>query len=443
MTPRTMSAPRPVGQLPGAVGAAASPGQPGGRSLSFCMVTTFYPPYHFGGEALYLYRLANQLALAGHRVTVVHCADSYEMLTNANPRGEFPHHENVTVHPLRTGFRSLSPLVTYLSGRPGLKSPALRDIFAGEDFDVVHFHQMTLFGPGTLGYGDGAVRLYTTHDHWLVCPMYDLWKNNRELCEQPACVRCQLTFRRPPQLWRGTRLLDRALPNVDLFLSPSRSTIERHRERGFDYPFRQLPYFFPREETLPVTSDVASEAERLAGRRPYFLFVGRLVKIKGLHTLFDVFRHYEGADLLIAGDGAWGDALRKQAAGLDNVRFLGHVHPQTLRALYRGAIATLVPSLVYETFGFITLESLAQGTPVIARDFGAVAELVRESGGGFTYTDDLELREAMDTLRLDADLRGELAERGHAAYVERWSEEPHLRRYLGLIEEARAARSAR
>ena len=406
------------------------------RRLSFCMLTTFYPPYHFGGEALYLYRLANELARRDHRVTIVHCADSFDLLATSGPRGDFPHHPNVTVHSLRTGFKGLSPLVTYLSGRPGLKSRALDAIFEAEDFDVVHFHQMTLFGPGALRYGGGAVRMYTTHDHWLLCPMYDLWKNNRELCEEPACFRCQLTFKRPPQLWRGTNLLDRELPKVDLFLSPSKSTIEQHRRRGFDYPMRQLPYFFPLDKTGPVPAEAQAQAAALAGDRPYFLFVGRLVKIKGVHTLFDAFRRYDGADLLIAGDGAWGDELKRLAADIPNVRFLDHVHPEPLRALYAGAIATLVPSLVYETFGFITLESLAQGTPVIARDFGAVGELVRESGGGFTYRTDDELLASMEALQSDSRLRAELGQRGHEAYVERWSEEPHLRRYLELVDEA-------
>src|SRR5512140_1594429 len=68
------------------------------RPLSFCMITTFYPPYHFGGEAMYLYRLTNALARRGHKVTVVHCVDSYRLLTSAGPRGSFPHHDNVTVH---------------------------------------------------------------------------------------------------------------------------------------------------------------------------------------------------------------------------------------------------------------------------------------------------------------------------------------------------------
>ena len=40
------------------------------RTLSFCMVTTFYPPYHFGGEAMYLYRLSNELATGSPLSTV-------------------------------------------------------------------------------------------------------------------------------------------------------------------------------------------------------------------------------------------------------------------------------------------------------------------------------------------------------------------------------------
>jgi glycosyltransferase involved in cell wall biosynthesis len=402
------------------------------ESLSFCMVTTFYPPYHFGGEAMYLYRLSNELARRGHRVTVVHCVNSYELLTTAEPRGEFPHHENVTVRPLRSKGGALSPLVTYLSGRPGLKAAALNEIFAEQEFDVVHYHLVTLFGPGVLEYGSG-IKLYTTHDHWLVCPMYDLWRYNRELCDEPKCFSCQLSFRRPPQLWRYTSLLERELSHVDLFLSPSRSTIEQHRRRGFTYPMRQLPYFLPEAEaSLP--SDPAPTG------RPYFLFVGRLVRLKGAHTLIEAFREYRGADLLIAGDGGQEAALRKQAEGLEHVRFLGRVHPDRLRGLYAGARAVLIPSMVYETFGFITLEALAQRTPLIAHDLGAVAEVVHDSGGGFTYRTQAELIEALTVLGRDTNLRNELGERGHRAYLERWTEDPHLEAYMAIIAEARELR---
>lgn len=408
-------------------------------ALSFCMVTTFYPPYHFGGEAMYLYRLVNALAERGHRVTVVHCVDSFRMLTDAPPRGEFPHHPNVTVHPLESRGGRLSPTLTYLSGRPGLKCGALREIFGATAFDVVHFHLITLFGPGVIAMAPpGALRLYTMHDHWLVCPMYDLWRFNRELCERPACVRCQASFHRPPQLWRSTRLLDRVLPTIDLFLAPSRSTIDQHHRRGFQYPIEQLPYFLPLEEGSEPFSGAAGPRPG----RPYFLFAGRLVKLKGAQTLIEAFRRFDRADLLLAGDGVYADELRRQAEGLDHVRFLGRVHPDELRGLYRGAVATLVPSLVYETFGFITLESLAQRTPVVATELGAVGELARESGGGLTFRDEDELLAALARLLDEPGLRAELGERGHDAAQTRWSETPHVERYLSLIADSRAARRA-
>ena len=48
--------------------------------MRFCMVTTFFPPYHFGGDAVFVANLANLLAGAGHHVEVVHCVDSFRLL---------------------------------------------------------------------------------------------------------------------------------------------------------------------------------------------------------------------------------------------------------------------------------------------------------------------------------------------------------------------------
>lgn len=417
---------------------ARSRGGGAAQGLSFCMVTTFFPPYHSGGDAMYLYGLVNALARRGHRVTVVHCVDSYRVQTAAPPRGDFPVHENVTVHPLRSRVGRVSPLLTYLSGRPALKTPALRRIFE-ERFDVVHFHLTTLFGPGVLRFGGDAVRLYTTHDHWLVCPMYDLWKRNRELCERPECLRCTLSFGRPPQLWRYTDLLERELGHVDLFLSPSRSTIEQHRRRGFDRPMRHLPYFLPAADAAAPPPPGPVEGPR--DGRPYFLFVGRLVRLKGVHRLIDAFRRYDRADLLIAGDGVLADELRAQAARLDHVRFLGRVHPERLRALYANAVAALVPSLVYETFGFPTLEAHAQRTPVIATSLGAVGEVARATGGGLVFDDEDGLVETMERLRTDTALRDSLGARGHESLLQEYSEAPHIARYFELIDEARALKA--
>ena len=68
------------------------------KPLRFCMVTTFYPPYHFGGDGVFVYRLAEALAERGHLVDVIHSADAYRLQHPAEPEVAFSHHPNVTRH---------------------------------------------------------------------------------------------------------------------------------------------------------------------------------------------------------------------------------------------------------------------------------------------------------------------------------------------------------
>jgi glycosyltransferase involved in cell wall biosynthesis len=399
--------------------------------LSICMVTTFYPPLHFGGDAAYAYQLTNALARRGHAVTVVHSADAYRALGGKHA-GDFAHAPGVTVRRLQTRVPTASALGTYLSGRPLAYAGQLQDVLEGGAFDVIHFHNVSLAGgPGVLGYGD-AVKLYTTSEHWLVCPMHVLFRYNREPCVEPHCLRCTFAFRRPPQLWRYTGLLERSVKHVDLFLSPSRFTLQAHRDRGFTAPMRHLPYFYAAEPQ--VTSCHKGDS------RPYFLYVGRLERLKGVHVLLDVFHDYRDANLLIVGEGSDEDELRRSAAGLEHIRFLGRLHPSQLAPLYENAVALLVPSIGYEVFGIVALEAFARKTPVIAHDLGALSEVVNDSGGGLLYRSPAELRAAIEKLLADSEQRRELGERGYDAWQRLWSEDVHIAGYYEAIAEARALR---
>jgi glycosyltransferase involved in cell wall biosynthesis len=402
------------------------------RPFRFCHLSTFYPPYSFGGDALYLYRLANALGRRGHEVDVIHCADSYHALQPQAPGRQFPNHPNVAVHTLRSRWGVLSPLLSQQTGGTWLKTDRIREVLLSKKFDVIHYHNVSLLGPKVLqlepDYRD-FVKLYTTHEHWLVCPMHVLWKNNERLCEKPECFRCTLYFHRPPQWWRYTNLLEKSAAFVDLFLSPSRFTRQMHRDRGFRRPMEHLPLF------VRPTSPASAPAEASPHPRPYFLFVGRLEKLKGLQTLLPVFRNYPQADLLVAGTGSCEAELRRQAEGVPNVRFLGWLGQDRLEALYRHAIALLVPSIGYEVFGTVILEAYQQSTPVIAHALGALQEVVEESQGGFLYRSPEELLAAMDRLRSDPALRRGAGERGYRKFVELWSEEAHLDSYFRLLEE--------
>ena len=55
------------------------------NALKFLHLTTFYPPYSFGGDAMYIYRLCHALADERHQVDVVHSVDAYRLLHPAPP----------------------------------------------------------------------------------------------------------------------------------------------------------------------------------------------------------------------------------------------------------------------------------------------------------------------------------------------------------------------
>jgi glycosyltransferase involved in cell wall biosynthesis len=402
------------------------------RPLKFLHLSIFYPPYSFGGDAMYLYRLLNALARRGHEVDIIDCADSYHVLEPRTPTASFPNHPNITVHTLKSGWGMLSPLLTQQTGGTWFKTNRIREVMLGKKFDVIHYHNTSLLGPKAVllapDYKD-FIKLYTTHEHWLVCPMHVLWKSNERVCEKPDCFTCTLKFRRPPQWRRYTRLLEKCLAPVDAFISPSRFTRRMHHERGFTRPIEHVPYF------VPLAEIAQPAAEAPPHPRPYFLFVGRLEKIKGVQNLFSVFRNYSHADLLIAGTGNYESELMQMTAGMSNVVFLGNMPQERLRALYRHAIGLLVPSICFEVFGIIILEAYMQRTPVIAYALGGVEEVVEESQGGILYRTPEELLAAMERLRTDLALRAAMGERGWRKYNERWTEEAHLEMYLRVVDE--------
>jgi glycosyltransferase involved in cell wall biosynthesis len=399
------------------------------------MLTTFYPPHHFGGDAVFIKRLVHSLARRGHEIEVIYDADAFRVLAPRREVKPEPQPPGVTVHPLsagspRAGF--LSTLATQQLGRPLVHGARIRELLARGRFDVVHFHNISLVGgPGVLGLApESAVTLYMAHEHWLVCPTHVLWRHNRERCDERQCLRCVVHHKRPPQLWRYTGLLEREAENVDVFYSPSRFSADKHAQFGFPRALEVIPYF------LPDLDSAAEQAEPLRERpsnNRFFLFVGRLEKIKGLQDVIPLFGGTAGDELWIVGAGDYEAELRALAGGRPRVRFLGARSPEQLRSLYREALALVVPSVCYETFGIILLEAFREGTPVIARRLGPFTEIVEGSGGGLLFDTESELRGAIDTLGSDAAKRRALGESGHRALLAKWTESVVLEKYFEVI----------
>ncbi|WP_287014234.1 glycosyltransferase family 4 protein [Actibacterium sp.] len=398
-------------------------------SLRILMFTTFYPPHSFGGDAVGVQRMARALVARGHEVTVVYDSDSYFSL-GGKPPATLPEEDGVIAIALSSRTGVLSNLLTQQLGRPVAHGRRIRQIVQEGDFDIVWYNNASLVGgPGLLDIGDG-LKVFEAHEHWLVCPTHVLWRYNKELCDKRECLRCVLSYRRPPQLWRATGYLDRMLDNIDLLIAKSEFSRDKHREFGLRQEMEVLPYFLP-------DLDLDSAPPAATHDRPYFLFVGRLEKIKGLQDVFPAMDRYPDADLLILGDGDYADELKRLAAGNDRIKFLGRKPLDELTAYYRGALGLIVPSVCYETFGIILIESFRLGTPVIARRLGPFPEIVEAAQGGVLFETEDELIAAMRGLQDDPAHRDAQARAARGAFDRVWREDRVLASFGAAL--ARAA----
>lgn len=393
--------------------------------MRFGMVTTFYPPFSYGGDATYVRNLSRSLVALGHEVEVIASTDAYFVRSKDAP-AETADEDGIRVHRLRHPTGLLAPLISHQTGRPGLYSSALSS-FLAKPFDVLHFHNISLMGaPGVLGMGSARARLLSLHDHWLVCPTHVFWKNRSRACDRRTCFTCSIRSGLPPQLWRYTSLRERRLGELDRIFAPSRFTADKHRDNGVQAPIDVLPLFSSIERPRDAGPVVQNR----------LVYAGRVTALKGIGNLVRVVAGMPDIELLVIGDGDMKGELLRTYGDRSNIRFIGKVDQPALARHYAEAAAVLVPSIVPETFGLSLVEASACGTPaIVAKGAGGTPQIVSTTGGGLVYEGDDELAAAIRRLTSDPGLRGRLGALARAGYEANYTREKHLAAYLRHVEQ--------
>ena len=155
------------------------------------------------------------------------------------------------------------------------------------------------------------------------------------------------------------------------------------------------------------------EEEDEKSQRFFFLHVSQYQPKKNLVRLLRAYEGLSGPEvppLIIVSPGFPYDRHRSRIPEGVTVYSSG-MSPEQLAELYRKAIAFVFPSL-HETFGLPILEAMSCGCPVICSDRTACPEIVGDAGLLVDPRSVAQIRNAMQTIIEDVDLRGQLAERG-------------------------------
>ncbi len=387
--------------------------------MNICLVSREYPPETgWGGIGTYTYYLSHGLAQRGHQVHVV-----AQALSAARTEQDGA----VTVH--RVLHRALFVPPT-----------SLREWWLRTEYSYHVYRQLRRL---MIQYRIDIVETPNCAGEGLV---YSLRKRT------PLVTRLHTHFSEVLQLTRHRRTWDGTLSCVIEDAAVLRSDLitcstEAHaallaRELSVDPAhIARIPLGVP----LPTLD--AHDAH-LALPHPAVLFVGRLERRKGVHVLFQaiplVLREVPDAHFFLIGRDTFDDGQSIALEGssrhsfketllrsfpeeyADRLHLIGYVTEDVLTQYYRACDLFVAPSL-YESFGFIYIEAMSYGKPVIGCSVGGVPEVVEDGVTGLLVRpeDPVALADAITRLLQQPAVRRALGARARERVAERFTVE-HL-----------------
>ena len=285
------------------------------------------PPLAYGGTERIVDELTTELVARGHDVTVFASGDSV-----------------VAGRLIPTVDRALRPAGVESDSGPWFVATLEAVMSRLEEFDVVH-----------------------SHLEWWSIPM-----------ARSASIPVVSTFHGRIDLPGSDRLLHNP---PDGLVAISRSQASVHPE---------IPW------TIIHNGLTLTDAPFQHQRSDALCYVGRIDPEKGAVEAIDVavragrrLRIAAKVGNLPAQRAYYEDVFRPALvrAGRD-VEYLGELSPNDRDHLFADSYATVMPGAWPEPFGLVSIESLACGTPVLARRVGGLPEIIREGVDGF-FGDDV------------------------------------------------------
>ena len=317
----------------------------------------------------------------------------------------------------------------------------LRQLLRQEKPQVVHFHNsFPLISPAAYyaARAEGVPVVQTLHNYRLLCPNAVFFRDG-QVCEDclgkfvpwsgvvHACykgsrattgmVAAMLTVHRVLQTWTET---------VDLYIALTQFARQKFIQGGF-----------PAEKIVVKPNFVHPDPGPGEGCGGYALFVGRLSPEKGIGLLLRAWEKLRGkVALKIVGDGPLAPQVLKEVGRLPGVEWLERRSSDEVYELMGKAKMLILPSEWYETFGRVAVEAFAKGTPVIAANIGAVAEVVESGRTGLNFRpgDPEDLAAKVEWALTHPDVLAQMRQEARAEFEAKYTAEQNYQILMEIYE---------
>jgi len=294
----------------------------------------------------------------------------------------------------------------------------IKRVVKKEKPQIAHVHNVfPLISPGIYNaLNDAKIPIFQSiHNFRFLCPN-GLFFTNGNICERCKfgntiyaikfkCVKESLLL---STLYALNIWLHRSIGTfrkIQCYIAPSEFTARKLAESGVTH-----------REKIAVLGHFASSLNAGVVKRKnvpgYMLYVGRLSPEKGVVLLIKAATDSLGVGIKIIGDGPQYSKLVKLTRKLNatHIEFLGRVEGKDKIKYLENAMATIVPSVCYETFGLTALESLSVGTPVIAANTGSLPFIVNDGKNGLLFESGnyMDLRDKIKKLVKEKNLAYEM-----------------------------------
>jgi glycosyltransferase involved in cell wall biosynthesis len=340
----------------------------------------FWKP--FGGVEEHCLNLIELLSREGHEVIRFGMDDP----ENEPPLPEERRVSAVSFHGGRLRERSRAAARACLGLETRRK---VADLLADEHFDVAHvvhaYHQLGMTFMPLLRKHDIPTVL-DLHDYKVGCPRYLLFDDHTD-APCTVCLDHKGAWAWAPTLrrcWNGSGVSGALLTAEALSAKVSRAYTAADRVVVRNELQRKAAIHAGvpagRVRVIPNwVRDSHGRDDRAAGE--HILFVGRLVREKGVHTLIQASRN-ASIPVHVLGDGPMRADLEALAADADaDIRFLGWRDHDDVLAELRTARALVVPSIWPEVFPLVICEAFSAGVPVIGSDIGGISDMLAQDRG--------------------------------------------------------------